>query len=592
MSELANTHRAVAVADPLEIPDGRSAVADRRRRPAAVVPLPRSDLGTVLLHWGTAIAMTASLATGLPISADAPESVFARSMLSILPDGEIWTVHFIAGLSLFFCASAYVAYLLRSGLRNRISLKRLVALFVPGAASKPRWRVVNVALHWVLYLMIVVMAVTGVLLYVGYGGWVVTVHAACAIGTIGYVLAHLIGHLGYGGWRQLVRVFLPAKLVPNRTTKPYPLLLGAVVAVPVTAALAGLDFGTRDTLVIGAVGAGPTLDGVLDDEVWRRARPVRVRTMQGVNLGGSGESTVEMRAVHDGRKVFFAFRWEDPSRSLRRLPMIKTEEGWKLLGTKPDVADVNDFYEDKFAALFSRTDSFGNGGSTHMGAKPIDGRPAALHGRGLHYTMDGSTLDVWQWKASRGGHLGYMDDQYFGPPRDATPAEAAGKARYQGGYWNDPGRAFYSYSYKIEVGHRGGVVTPARLPKDVAATTAALGRFDFNPDSSDEEGARWWMTEAETVPYSPELDAKIPVGTVLPTVLITGNYEGDRANILASAKWKDGRWTLEASRDLKTGSAYDLDFVPDQDMFLWVSVFDHNQTRHTRHMRPVVIHLR
>ena len=92
-------------------------------------------------------------------------------------------------------------------------------------------------------------------------------------------------------------------------------------------------------------------------------------------------------------------------------------------------------------------------------------------------------MDVWQWKASRGGHLGYVDDQYFGAPRDATPAEAAGQARYQAGYWNDPGRAFYSYNYKGEPpgGYRGPVSVP-RLPKDWKATQAALGRFDLNPE--------------------------------------------------------------------------------------------------------------
>jgi hypothetical protein len=95
------------------------------------------------------------------------------------------------------------------------------------------------------------------------------------------------------------------------------------------------------------------------------------------------------------------------------------------------------------------------------------------------------------------------------------------------------------------------------------------------------------MTEAETVPYSKELDDKIPVGTVLPGVLIMGDYEGDRADLVGGAKWKDGHWTLELSRDLRTASQYDIDFIPGHEVFMWVSAFDHNQTRHTRHMRPV-----
>jgi hypothetical protein len=44
-----------------------------------------------------------------------------------------------------------------------------------------------------------------------------------------------------------------------------------------------------------------------------------------------------------------------------------------------------------------------------------------------------------------------------------------------------------------------------------------------------------------------------------------------------------------ASRDLVTGSKYDQDFVPGKDLFMWVAVFDHTQTRHTRHVRPVKI---
>ena len=47
------------------------------------------------------------------------------------------------------------------------------------------------------------------------------------------------------------------------------------------------------------------------------------------------------------------------------------------------------------------------------------------------------------------------------------------------------------------------------------------------------------MTDSETVPYSPELDATIPVGTVMPGVLIQGNYEGDRADLRGAAKWTE-----------------------------------------------------
>ena len=72
-------------------------------------------------------------------------------------------------------------------------------------------------------------------------------------------------------------------------------------------------------------------------------------------------------------------------------------------------------------------------------------------------------------------------------------------------------------------------------------------------------------------------------------MLITGKHEGDRYHVKGAAHWADGHWTLITSRDLVTGSKYDQDFVPGKDLYMWVSVFDHTQTRHTRHPRPVRI---
>ena len=58
-----------------------------------------------------------------------------QGMSPILPQGEMWTWHFFAGLGLFFCASAYLLY---------IFLKRLRVFLVP-ARSKKRWEGVNIS---------------------------------------------------------------------------------------------------------------------------------------------------------------------------------------------------------------------------------------------------------------------------------------------------------------------------------------------------------------------------------------------------------------------------------------------------------------
>ena len=112
-----------------------------------------------------------------------------------------------------------------------------------------------------------------------------------------------------------------------------------------------------------------------------------------------------------------------------------------------------------------------------------------------------------------------------------------------------------------------------------------MGAIDLDVNATDDPGSQWWMFENETAPYSPELDAEIPVGTMIPGVLIIGEYQGSRADLNGGSKWRDGYWTLEIIRDMDTGHHQDL--AMDDGLFVWVSVFDHNQTRHTRHSRPV-----
>jgi cytochrome b subunit of formate dehydrogenase len=326
--------------------------ATDRRRPEQP---PRSDVGTIILHWTTAIALIVCLFTGLRVATFGHVAPgFAQALSPILPQGEMWTWHFFADLTLFFSASAYLVYIYRAGLSPRNALKKIKIVLMP-AARKMRWDAVNIGLHWIAYVLIVMMTVTGVLLYLGHGGWWVWVHSVSALVALGYIFVHVLAHYLYGGWWQLFRLFRPAQLMVTRVMRPYPLLIATGVGVATVALAAGIDWTSRDTLVVVRVNTAPKIDGVLDDAVWAMARPVTIRTQQGANLGGTGESMVEARAVHDGTNIYFAFRWEDPSRSMRRVPLVKKEDGWHMLATRSDVADVADFYEDKFAIGFSRS---------------------------------------------------------------------------------------------------------------------------------------------------------------------------------------------------------------------------------------------
>jgi len=554
-------------------------------RPDDRTPPVRSDIGTILLHWTLVVAIVTSLVTGLRLSTDAEGAWFSKLFEPILPQGEIWTWHYLSAVLVLGLIFAYAAYMSLARLKRRISSKKMVVLTLP-ASTKLRLSAVNVIAYWVLFGAVLTLTATGVWLFLGHGGIWVTVHYIAALVVLTYIVAHVILHYAYGGVQQLLRLFRPQQLRRFPGMAAHPLAIALAIGAAIISGAVALHFSTFQDLVVAKADVLPDLDGNLNDATWQRARPVFVETQQGSSLGGTGASTVEVRAAQVGDKIAFAFRWEDPNRSLKRHPLIKREDGWYMLNNRADLSDETAYYEDKFSVAFSTTNAFGGGASTHMGPKPLGDKPKAFHGRGLHYTTDGSLVDVWQWKASRGGMLGRVDDMHFSTPIEPSEAQAAGKGRYSAGYAADKGTSFYVYNYHKKSGSDYlNSVDAIRLPKDYKATAAKMGTIDLSVEATEDEGSQWWMFEEESVPYSPEKDAEIPVGTVIPGVLIQGEYSGSRADLLGGSKWQDGYWTLEVVRDMDTG--HDQDLAMTDGLYVWLSVFDHNQTRHTRHSRPV-----
>jgi hypothetical protein len=356
----------------------------------------------------------------------------------------------------------------------------------------------------------------------------------------------------------------------------------AAAALGVGGGIFALDRATLPVLEVRETPGAPILDGRPDDRAWAETEPVLV---------DDGTSAVEIQAVATGEEIVFKFHWEDTTRSFKHLPLRKTEAGWRLMHNQYDVEDEDAYYEDKFAVLFSRSPEIGGGGTVHMGPQPHPELPESLGGRGLHYTSDGSIADLWHWKSVRSEPSGYMDDNYIGPPVEPKPAEVAGTSRYKAGYMTDPGKAPYSNNFEHQgPGGYREPLTPKRLPASLAELQERIGPVDLDPKVSD--AAPIYLAESLSIPYSEAADAVIPVGTVIPGVLIAdAPWEGDRADLRSAAHWEDGHWTLEVSRKLVTGSKFDLPFAAGQPLYLWVSVFDHSQTRHTRHMRPVELRL-
>jgi Ethylbenzene dehydrogenase/Prokaryotic cytochrome b561 len=604
----------------------------------------KTDYGTIILHWTLVVSLVVALLSGLRIATEAPDRTWINLLNGVLPRATVWTAHMPAAVVLVTVAVAYAIYMSISGLARRVRFDRVRMLGLFGS-QQARWGAINVLLYWGFFATLLLQLATGGLLYFGRGeDTLITLHWFGTWVILGYAALHVLSHWKLGGKAQLLRIFRPAQLVPppppldpiellvllaERTepqsspplapgqtpdaarahglascsepasgrTRPRgqvlqanPFIVATSIAVVGAFFLVTIDRKAVDTLYVRRIAAPevPLLDGDTSDPVWRTARPLYVITGQGGNFDGKGETTIEVRAVHDANQVYFLFAWDDPTRSLKQLPLIKKADGWHLLHDGYEFGDEHAFNEDKFSVLLTTMDVVLAGDRTfHAGPEPIAAKPRTLSGRGLHYTTDENAYaDVWEWKATSTSPWGRMDDDHFGPPAEPTDAQVRGMVPYHGGFAPDPGTANYAenFSPRLPDGY-GRPLKPRRLPKDFRAMLAAMGPIDLDPNHGEGEGVRWFMTESESMTYSPELDAGIPVGTVIPGVIVAGTFTGDRADVRCAARWAAGRWALEVSRSLDTRSKYDVPIRTGT--FMRVAAFDHNQIRHTRHVRPI-----
>lgn len=546
----------------------------------------RADLPTALLHWLVALLVLTSLATGFRVGADMPQALWAQRVAALSLQGEVLYWHLISACLLAAAAAGYAAFLWRARLTRRVAVdaRRLLALRSP--TRRVRWRSLNILIYWLAFALVFAAAGTGLLMYAGPGALrpstVAALHRGIAWGFTAFVVVHVAAQVVAAGWRVLL-----ALLVPRFGHGRAAATALATLCVAGTA-LYAVDTFTVTPLRLARVAQPPRLDGDPSDAAWQLATPISVQTHGGANLV-DGDALVTIRAVLHGDRAYFLFEWPDATRSLKHHPLQKTANGWRLVQERYDREDENAYYEDKFAVMLAGGSRFAALRAAHLGPRPLEGRPGSSGGRGLHYTTDGSVVDVWHWMAVRTNPLGQAEDDYFGPP---GPPRDSYTERYAGGYSLDPataGGALLNWKQVLPgmaARRLDDGVVPRFLPADHAGLQR-LGHVDLDPEVSDD--GDWWLAADQVSPYTPELDALFPVGTVVPSVVHRGPMGGDRGDVGAVGTWVGGWWRVEMSRVLDTGSAYD---VPIADgTFLWVAAFDHTQTRHSRHLRPLRIEM-
>ena len=573
-----------------------------------------SDFGTVALHWILVGAFIAAALTGLRMASDEPGLQWLMAFDAVLPVENLWLIHLTAALVLTATLVAYAGYMVRARLLRRIAFgpAQLRNLFARG---KLRWTALGLVAYWLLMFALLAEIVTGLSLLSGIGGVALDWHLEAAWVCIAFPAAHMITHWLQGGANQLLRIVRPVRLVvappppdfavllaqhlsgdaeadppptpaPAETARRRPLIWALTGAAVTVAIFAVAEPMTRQKLVMADLGsaAPPHLDGDLSDPAWTLAPVTRVLTQHGANFGGSGESLVEVRAVHDATTAYFAFTWTDPTRSLKQLPLVKKADGWHVAQTAHDRADETAYFEDKFSVLIARPVLPLLGAAIHLAARPLGNNPPSLTGRGLHYTANGTMADVWQWHAD---HADIIDDGYFGPPMPADDQQRGGEARYKGGYTAERGQERFTDNFVLaRPRDYSKAVQPKRLPRRVATLTVSLGRVRNSPDLSEEEAAQWWLTPGDSIPYSQTADDAIALNTVIPGVIVL-KPDTDGDGPVGAARWSAGRWTLTVARKLTPAKGAGLPFTTG--IMIWVAAFDHSETRHTRHLRPITL---
>ncbi len=517
----------------------------------------------ILLHGFVIAFVLINLASGLRIATLSKPWLLELSAL--LPQGALHWLHIAGGFGLSATAIAYVIYRFNQRPQRATEAK----------GKTPTTETLSDKFHrsitWLAYPLVVLSLLTGWLKFFDSALSVTDIHFYAALGFVLYLLLHAGGYFIQYGWPALKRAFIPSVA----ESKP-----SWIIALPAVAGLLlwyGIGYQPSRDLPVKRIPLTTlmTIDGITNEPEWNKAQAFTILTRGGANFT-NGETPVTIKVLENGTEAFFNITWQDTSKSLEHLPLVKTSQGWQVKQNGFNQFDEIDYYEDKLAIMLSDQCAPGGGGTVHLGPKPFTDRPANFHGKGYHYSDDGKVRDIWHWKAVRTNNMHLADDNFFGPPVKSRP----GDRRYAAGYIAD-GKESGAYVMNWQW-YKPEVIVPKRLPKH----DELIAPYQLNNELGHKtNNLPWVISWFDYTPYLAEND-HYPIGTVMPSVIYRSNrFEGDRANVRAHGQWKDGMWTLELARQLNTQSQYDV--ILQTGTCLWVSAFDHSQVAHTRHQQAI-----
>jgi len=334
-------------------------------------------------------------------------------------------------------------------------------------------------------------------------------------------------------------------------------LVGATLA-----AASGSVLALEGTLESLSTKSPIVLDAV-EEAAWKDAKALKIKVGDlpyEPNNGYEGIKSTEitMKSLHDKFYVYFMIQWDDPTRSLERFPWVKQDDGsWKQLVNKDSTGHDNTYYEDKLGIYWNiNAEGFEKKGCAVSCHLTEDGMNNGFKdtSAGRKYTKEGQTIDMWHWKGVRTNPLGLFDDQFVDSVADPSKNKNWGRhgdSKDGGGYANNK-------------------------TKD--------GKMPMYMNSPYSDEYKYMVVPWQRADFVDTFKS----GDVVPGIDLNAFYGGNRSDIQVKGAWKDGKWTLEVKRALKTrGKGSDIQDVQFSDKkkpyYFGISVFDNSQINHVYH---------
>jgi hypothetical protein len=344
-------------------------------------------------------------------------------------------------------------------------------------------------------------------------------------------------------------------------------------------------------LVAVRVTTPPVIDGVVDAS-WTNSPMLKFSTTVPEVTGdvfrgyaGNIIPSVTLRAAYDAENIYFVAEWMDPTESLTRLPWYfdpTTKKWYQEKGAPTFTLNAAGaatltrlaFYEDKVAMLFNINNSVAGWNTATCYKSCHTGLPAA-DGSSRHYTnYPTEKIDMWHWKAVRGGvNGGYQfEDQHQ-------------YNNYPNGRKGDDGNDVYTNNVQTLNGLTvPKYVIPGKtkygwiLQSEITAGTAkVITAVDANGVLTLDDGS--------TIDPNIGTDYQRVGAGVGPKAipgLTINTYTGSRADVSCKASYTGSGWILEFKRALKTADAVnDVDFSSLADQYFGFAIFENAQIAHS-----------